>query len=95
VNQVRSAGEGRVVYERIAKVARQFLDVTVFDAGSIPTDDQVPTAVRRRTPFVLAAPRCPAAVAITQLAMRLQQGVAAAMPASDGFFARVGAWLKA
>src|SRR3954468_1507868 len=33
VNQARSPGEARVVYERIAKVARQFLNVGVYDAG--------------------------------------------------------------
>ncbi len=33
VNQARSPGEARVVYERISKVARQFLGVTLYDAG--------------------------------------------------------------
>src|SRR3954466_850103 len=36
VNQTRAPGEGRVVHERIAKVARQFLGVSVLDAGSVP-----------------------------------------------------------
>src|SRR3712207_7863394 len=48
VNQVRTGGEGRVVYDRIAKVARQFLGVTVYDAGHLPHDEQVPLSVRRR-----------------------------------------------
>src|SRR6476469_9853751 len=33
VNQVRSPAEARVVHERIAKVARPFLGVSVYDAG--------------------------------------------------------------
>src|SRR5437667_2892341 len=76
VNQTRAPGEGRVVHERIAKVARQFLGVSVLDAGSIPLDDQGSLAVRKRMPFVLGSPRCPASGSIGQLAIRLEQGVA-------------------
>src|SRR5687768_2581212 len=57
VNQVRAPAEAKIVYERIAKVARQFLNVSVFDAGYIPADDNVALAVRRRVPFSLAFPR--------------------------------------
>jgi flagellar biosynthesis protein FlhG len=92
VNQVTSAGEGRVVHDRIAKVARQFLSVTVFDAGYVLRDEQVPLAVRRRQPFVLGSPRCPASTCISQLAIRLEQGVAGA--ASGGFFNRMGKWFR-
>src|SRR5688572_21030608 len=93
VNQVRSPAEARVVHERIAKVARQFLGVSVLDAGYMYADEQVPIAVRKRTPFVLTNPRCPAAQCVTQLAMRLEQGVAAVEPAG-GFFQRMGRWFR-
>src|SRR3954466_7417567 len=53
VNQTRSPNEGRVVHERIAKVARQFLNVSLLDAGFVVADEAVQTAVRRRVPFVL------------------------------------------
>ncbi len=76
VNQARSPAEGRVVYDRIARVAKQFLGATVFDAGHVMADEAVPTAVRRRTPFLLATPNCPAGLCITRLAMRLEQGLA-------------------
>ena len=36
VNQARSAAEAKVVQDRIAGVARQFLNVSVLDAGSFP-----------------------------------------------------------
>src|SRR3954451_14207678 len=65
VNQTRTVNEGRIVYDRIAKVARQFLNVGVLDAGCVPADDNVLMAVRRRTPFALAAPKCPASVCIS------------------------------
>lgn len=95
VNQVRSAGEARVVHERIGKVARQFLNVKLFDAGYVLHDDAVGTAVRTRKPFVVGAPRSAASQCIAHLAMRLEQGVAAGpMHAGGGFFERMGRWFK-
>ena len=94
VNQARSPGEARVVHERIAKVARQFLGVSVLDAGFLYADEQVPLAVRKRTPFVLASPRCPASQCVTQLAMRLEQGVAASELLHGGFFQRMSRWFR-
>lgn len=93
VNQVRGASEGRAVHERIAKVAKQFLGVSVLDAGSIPADPEVSAAVRRRTPFVIGAPRSAAAIAIAQLANRLEQGVAGKIDAG-GFFNRMSRWFR-
>lgn len=93
VNQARSPGEARVVHERIAKVARQFLSVSVLDAGYLFADEQVPIAVRKRTPFVLTSPKCPAADCVTRLAMRLEQGVAA-VESPGGFFQRMGKWFR-
>jgi len=93
VNQVRSAAEAGVVHDRIAKVARQFLGVSVFDAGYVMMDDQVPAAVRRRTPFVIGSPNAPASKCIAQLAIRLQQGVAMNV-ANGGFFNRMGKWFR-
>lgn len=92
VNQARSPAEARVVYERIAKVARQFIGTTLYDAGSVPLDDQVPACVRRRTPFTLASPRSAASQAIQQLAMKLATGVT---PTGDGgFFNRMSKWFR-
>lgn len=93
VNQVKSAGEGRIVYERIAKVARQFLGVSVLDAGHLPADEQVPAAVRKRVPFVVGSPNCPASQCIVQLAMRLERGVTPG-PETSGFFNRMGRWFR-
>src|SRR5688572_25378395 len=93
VNQTRSVAEARIVYERIAKVARQFLGVGVLDAGHMPADEQVPLAVRKRTPFVMASPRAAASASIAQLAMRLEQG-AGVKGESGGFFNRMFGWLR-
>ncbi|MGN6625057.1 MAG: P-loop NTPase, partial [Tepidisphaeraceae bacterium] len=93
VNQAHSADEGRSVYERISKVARQFLGVGLFDAGYVLADENVPMAVRRRNPFVLSAPRGPASVCVAQLASRLQHGQ---VPRNEpgGFFHRMSRWLR-
>jgi flagellar biosynthesis protein FlhG len=93
INQARNEMEAGVVYERISKVAKQFLNVPVYDAGYVPSDAAVPQAVRRRTPFVLDSPRSPASLAIAQLAMRLGQGTGA-RNGGVGFFSRMIGWLR-
>jgi flagellar biosynthesis protein FlhG len=89
VNQALRHDEAQLVYERIARVARQFLGVDVLDAGWVPDDEHVVLAVRKRTPFVLAYPKCPAAACVTQLAMRLSAGVPAAGGRGAGISAAV------
>lgn len=92
VNQARTPAEARAVYDRIAGVAQQFLGTTVRDGGFIPLDDQVQSAVRRRTPFLIAHPRCEAAGAIRRVAARL---AADAGPTGEsGFFNRMCKWFR-
>lgn len=93
VNQVRSNGEGRLVYDRIARVARQFLGLRLYDAGFMYMDDAVVSAVRKRVPFVISAPRCMASLCIAQLAVRLQHGVVANLEQA-GFFHRMSRWFR-
>ena len=93
VNQARNPNEARIVHDRIAKVARQFLNIRLFDAGYIPEDEQVASAVRKRSPFVLSAPRCAASHAVSQLAVRLEQGVAGAT-LGESFFQRMSRWFR-
>lgn len=68
VNQADSAGQGREIIARVQQTARTFLHTTVDSAGWIPRDPAVPESVVFRTPFLLRAPRSPAARAIEQLA---------------------------
>lgn len=95
VNQTFSAAEGAQVYERVAKVAKQFLGVTVFDAGFLPRDDVVTIGVRSRVPFMIGSPRSAAARAMQSLASRLGQVNAdeLARASSSSFFDRFGQWL--
>ena len=92
VNQIRSANEARLVYDRISRVARQFLGVSVYDAGYIFHDDCVSQAVRKREPFLLASPRCPASICLAQLAARLHHGLSDVPPQPAGFFYRMSRW---
>jgi flagellar biosynthesis protein FlhG len=91
VNQARNGNEARLVYDRIATVSKKFLNVRVLDAGFVLSDQEVPTAVRRRTPFVIGAPKSQAAHCVAQLAMRLAQGVSAHVDNSS-FFSRMSRW---
>jgi flagellar biosynthesis protein FlhG len=93
VNQVRTPNEAKVVHARIAQVAKQFLSVSVLDGGYVLSDAAVPHAVRTRLPFSIGSPKCPAAQCVAQLAMRLEQGVAAATLDQTGFFHRMTRWL--
>jgi len=92
VNQVRSSTEAKLVHERVAKVAKNFLGVNVLDAGHMIADDHVRRAVLQRVPFILSAPKCAASFCVTQLAMRFEQGI---VPFGDGgFFNRMSKWFK-
>ncbi len=91
VNQAHNATEAAQVYERIATVAKKFLNLNVLDAGHVVSDSEVPLAVRKRTPFVIGSPRCHASHCVAQLAMRLAEGVSV-QPDSGGFFNRMSRW---
>ncbi|HUS91311.1 MAG TPA: MinD/ParA family protein [Phycisphaerae bacterium] len=91
VNMVAGRNEARATHQRIATVARQFIGARVFDAGYVLADPRVPEAVRKRQPFVLAFPRCPASRCLAALATKLRSG-SAMVQAKGGFFRRVANW---
>jgi flagellar biosynthesis protein FlhG len=92
VNFASDRQEARLTYQRISNVARQFLGAKVLDAGYILTDPRVPECVRRRQPFVLAYPRCPATRCMVALATKLCEGGALVDRKEEGFFRRVANW---
>ncbi len=87
VNQVSGVTEANAIYDRIAKVARQFLSVNLLDAGHVLRDDEMTRAVRRRMPLMLCAPTSDAARSISQLAFRLEPGLRP--DNATGFFRRL------
>ena len=91
VNFASNRQEARMIYQRIAKVTRHFLGMTVFDAGYVLDDAKVREAVRRREPFVLAYPRCPASRCLAALATKLSAG-GGLTGKKEGLFRRVANW---
>ncbi len=91
VNQATSRQEARSAFQRMAGVARQFLAARVLDAGYVLTDPKVKEAVRKREPFVLAYPRCPASRCMAALATKLRSG-GSLVERRESFFKRVANW---
>jgi len=92
VNMARNPHEAAAVYERISKVARQFLGVGLLDAGHILEDPAVRQAVRQRVPFTLSAPDSPASRCVSQLAARLGHS-SGRESRSRSFIDRMSQWL--
>lgn len=88
VNLADSRQEARATFQRIADVARRFLDTRVYDGGYVSTDMRVREAVKRREPFVLAYPKSQASKCVAALVNRLSAG--GIIPQNKtGFFKRV------
>jgi flagellar biosynthesis protein FlhG len=71
VNMAESIAEGRKTYRQIAYVAKRFLGTHVYDAGILLKDDRLTSAVKLRTPVVLAYPKSQTSSALTALAAKL------------------------
>jgi flagellar biosynthesis protein FlhG len=71
VNQARNRLESGRVSERLRLVSRRFLDLEIDNLGHILNDEHVALAVRKRRPFVLEYPRCPASDCVRSIAERL------------------------
>ncbi len=91
VNMAESRVEAKKIYQRISKVASQFLGATLSDAGYILRDEHVPDAVCNQKPVVLQHPRCQASYCFMALAGKLAR--AAELDETDtGFFKKVVNW---
>lgn len=91
-NLVTSAAEGREVFRRVLRRADQRPVVSarmaIDDAGALPLDPAVRRASLRGRPFVLAEPRCAAAVAVTETASALASRVRRHAPTAGLFWRR-------
>lgn len=72
-NMVKSAQQGREVYEKITKVTDRFLDVALDYIGHVPYDDYVIKAIRKQQAIVDAFPRSKAAMAYKTLAEKIEK----------------------
>jgi len=91
VNEAKNLQEAKAVYERLAKVSRQFLRVVPSLAGCVLLDTCVSQSIRQRVPFAMDMPRCPAAQCVRQMAHRLDQH--ATEPGRHSLFRRMAGWL--
>jgi flagellar biosynthesis protein FlhG len=71
-NMVRSAQEGRELYNKMCRVTDRYLDVTLGFMGAIPFDESLRKAVRAQRPVVQAYPRSRVAQAFRSLAKKIQ-----------------------
>jgi flagellar biosynthesis protein FlhG len=58
-------------FRRLERTARQFLQLDVQNWGAVPLDRHVTTAVSKRVPVVARYPRCPASLALAEIARQL------------------------
>ena len=68
-NMTRSLSEGRDLFDKLARVAMRFLDVTLHHLGNVPQDEYLRRAVQHQVPVVEAYPSSAAARAFKKLAL--------------------------
>ncbi len=71
-NMVRTAQEGRDLYNKMCRVTDRYLDVTLGFMGAVPYDDSLRKAVKTQRPVVQAFPRSRAAQVFRNLAKKIE-----------------------
>jgi flagellar biosynthesis protein FlhG len=72
-NMTRGAEHGYQLYDKIARVAGRFLDVTLEHAGNIPNDEYLRKAIQQQASVVDAYPASRAANAFRSLAQQSER----------------------
>ena len=78
INQAARAGDGRAITSQLQQVLDRFVStesgrpLRLIHMGDIPADPSVREAVMRRQLLLLQTPGCPAALAIAQLANKIE-----------------------
>ena len=71
-NMVRSAQEGRDLYNKMCRVTDRYLDVTLGFMGAVPFDENLRKAVKSQRPVVQAFPRSRVAQVFRSLAKKIE-----------------------
>lgn len=71
-NMVRSAREGRELYNKMCRATDRYLDVTLNFVGAIPFDESLRKAVKSQRPVVQAYPRSRVAQTFRNLAKKVE-----------------------
>jgi flagellar biosynthesis protein FlhG len=69
-NMTRGAEHGYQLFDKIARVAERFLDVTLEHAGNVPQDEYLRKAIQQQATVLDAYPSCRAANAFRSLAQQ-------------------------
>jgi flagellar biosynthesis protein FlhG len=81
INQTARLGDGRAITVQLQQVLDRFVatdparPIKLVHMGDIPADNAVRQAIMRRQLLMQATPSCPAAMAISQLALKLEETV--------------------
>ena len=81
INQTARIGDGRAITVQLQQVLDRFVPtepgrpIKLIHMGDIPADPAVRQAIMRRQLLMQATPSCPAAMAISQLALKLEESV--------------------
>jgi flagellar biosynthesis protein FlhG len=70
-NMVRTAQEGRELYNKMCRVTDRYLDVTLSYLGAVPFDENLRKAVKGQRPVVQAFPRSRVSQAFRNLAKKI------------------------
>ncbi len=71
-NRIQSYEEGKDLYNKLNTVVNKFLSLEMDYLGAIPYDDRLSKAVMKQQPVSIAYPNAPAARALLELAMVLE-----------------------
>ena len=88
VNMVVNQQQALAVTTNLARVAKQYLGLTLSYLGYIPRDPHVSQGVMQSTPFVVGFPNAPATKCIHDLAAKLIRQRAETQSNKAGFFRR-------
>lgn len=88
VNMANSRADATATHQRLAGVARRFLNYSVADAGYMLHDTAVEQAVQERSPFVIRYPGANATAAMAALAGKISRSDVE-QPGRGGFLRRV------
>lgn len=83
VNQAVRPGDGKNITAQLQQVLNRFItsrsgqNLRLVHMGDIPSDPSVKEAIMRRQLLLVSAPGCPAALAVGQIAARIEESVLA------------------
>jgi len=70
-NMVQSVQQGQQLFNKLSKVTDRYLDVSLSYTGAIPFDDYLRKSVQKQKPVVDIFPRSKAALAVKNLALKI------------------------